>query len=399
MDKKKTILILLDNPFTNDRRVYREAKSFILAGYGVTLLAVKESSLSSYEKVFGIEVYRIFDKDIFDIKKSRCFNVYAKMIVNKFEFNIIHANDQTMLNLAVKIKKLTPQNILVYDSHELFHAWPLNLSNFNSKWVWLKSFMVRKLLIKREFKNRKYIDYIITVNKSLADDLKIYFGFSKPISIVRNIPEKVQKIQKSNILREKFQLEENTKILVFIGANIYAKTLNLEQVIDEIGNKQDLALIIICAKNSNSRPIFNYVKNNNVKNVFFHDIISPKDIQKYLSSADIGLVPTWNKRDLSYWYALDNKLFEYIHAHIPVLATQQPEYINIVERYNCGVCVNPDNNGAYIDGLKNILKSYEYYKANTIKSVNLLCWENEEKILLDYYKFIENGENLCNTSA
>ena len=36
------IAMLLDNPFTNDRRVHREAKELVQSGYGVTIFCVKK---------------------------------------------------------------------------------------------------------------------------------------------------------------------------------------------------------------------------------------------------------------------------------------------------------------------------------------------------------------------
>lgn len=384
--KYKNILILLDNPFTNDRRVYRIAKSLVNLGLDVKLLACKKEGCLEKENIDGIEVERIFEKDIFDIKNQKCFKNYAKQILENYKFDIVHANDQTMLNLGALLKKSSTDLVLVYDSHELFHAWPLNISNFNSKWIWLKSYIVRKILIKRELKNSKHIDYLITVNTSIEKILLKYFALKEQSCVIRNIPNKIQKLKKANILKDRFNLKDSTKILVFIGANIYAKTLNLEQVIDEIGNKTDRALIFICAFNINSKPVIDYVNSKNYKNIFFHDLISPNDIPQYLSSADIGLVPTWNKKDLSYWLALDNKLFEYMHSHIPILATKQPEYVRIVENHKCGICVNPDNNNAYIIGLEEILANYSYFKQNTINAAANLNWENEELVLHKFYK-------------
>ncbi|MEI6346625.1 MAG: glycosyltransferase [Bacteroidota bacterium] len=389
--KKPKILFLLDNPFTNDRRVYREAKTLTDNGYQLTLIAVGNNDLPKAETVDGIRVNRILNDDIFDPKKFNCFDKYASEITNNFEFDIVHAHDQTMLHLACKIKKLKPQIKLIYDSHELFHAWPLNISNYNNRFIWIKSLIVRKLLTIRERSNRKKIDYIITVNKSLADDLSQYLHAKKAVTVIRNIPEKTEIAHKSNVLRVFFNIPEETKILVFIGANIYAKTLNLEQVIDEIANCENKALVFICAFNQNSKPVIDYVKSKNINNVYFHQIISPKDIPTYLSSANVGLVPTWNNKDLSYWYALDNKLFEYIHAGIPVLATQQPEYVNIIEPNQCGICVNPDIENAYINGFEKILENHELYSEKTKETSKLLCWENEEKELLMLYNSIENG--------
>ncbi len=382
----KKILVLLDNPYTNDRRVSREAETLVNAGYEVNLIAVKKADLPYAEHINGVHVYRLLGDDIYDIKQFACFKRYANKIVSAFDFDIIHANDQAMLNLGANIKKIKPTVTLVYDSHELFHSWPLNASDFNSFSVMLKSYIVRHIQILREKHNGKYIDQIITVNNSLANNLQQYLKAKKKICVIRNIPEKGKPVNKTDILRNIFSIPESAKILVFIGANIYARTLNLEQVIDEFANEPDTALVFICAQNKKAEPIHEYVKLKGAGNIYFHGLIAPEAIPDYLSSADVGLVPTWNKKDMSYWYALDNKLFEYINAGIPVLATLQPEYKNIVETYQCGICVNPDEPNAYINGFNAILHDYPLNKNNTRRAAEILTWEHEQEKLIELYK-------------
>ena len=388
---KGRILILLDNPFENDRRVYRQAASLAKANYNVILIAVKKESLPEQEAMAGFDVHRIFNPDIFDIKQSSCFASYAGKILDAFSFDIIHAHDQVMLHLAVQIKKRKTETVLVYDSHELFHAWPLNVSNYDSNWLMLKSWLVRKWQILREKRNAKHIDYLITVNQSLADDLKQHFKIQNEISVVRNVPEKASVKEKTQILRQKFNIPAHKRILVFIGANIYRHTLNLEQVMSEMQSDEYTALVFICAFNHNSQPVMDYVAEKNFKNIHFHDLIKPTDIPFYLASADVGLVPTWNKKDLSYWYALDNKLFEYIQSGIPVLATKQPEYKNIVEAHQCGICANPDREGDYVKSLHEIYQNYDFFKKNTAKAAVQLVWEKEESILINFYKKLIDG--------
>jgi glycosyltransferase involved in cell wall biosynthesis len=390
MLEKKHILFLLDNAYTNDRRVYREATSLAKSGFKVTLICCINNETLREEFINGVRVIRLFDLSIFDIKNKKAIPNFVLQIEElNFDFQLIHANDQTMLEIGTRLKKNNKKRILIYDSHELFSSWPLNVSNYNSFSIFLKSYIVRKLQIRREKRNSKWIDYLITVNVSLADYLRKYFKLSNPALSLRNIPEKVEKTnQKHNILRDKFNIPDTSKILVFIGANIYAKTLNLEQVLDEFSNKKDIALVFICGLNINSKPIQDLVIREEMKNVFFHDKIPPKDIPAYLSSADIGLVPTWNKKDLSYWYALDNKLFEYIQAGIPILATTQPEYKLIVEENKCGICVNPDVKNAYLNGFYQILDNYTMFQQNTIACAEHLNWENEEQKLIDFYNNI-----------
>lgn len=379
---EKNILFLLDNPFTNDRRVYREAVSLAKNGYHVTLVGVKTTHDLDYEIVDGVHVYRIIEKNIYDIKLWKCFDIYAKEIILRFNFNIIHAHDQIMLNLGVKIKQKKSNVKLIYDSHELFRSWPLNTKS--KGWIYLKSIIVRFLLKKREARNIKFIDALLTVNESIRLDILTYFNLNIPSGFVRNIPEYTWINKKSNILRGRFNIPETDKILVYIGANIYPRTINIEQVIFEFANKEDVTMIFICDKNWGRFEIQKYANNLNVKNLFFHDLVSVNEIPIYLSSADVGIVSSWNKKDLSYWYGLDNKLFEYMMSEIPILATRQPEYINVVEKYNIGICINPDEE-SYYDAFKKIIENYSYFYNNVKKTKNILNWEKESLKLLELY--------------
>ena len=100
-----------------------------------------------------------------------------------YEFDIIHAHDQVMLNIAVKLKKITGKRI-IYDSHELFRCWPLNTSA--KGFTMLKSKIVRRILINREAKNIKKIDGLITVNESIRNDINTHFHLNIP-SIFKKI--------------------------------------------------------------------------------------------------------------------------------------------------------------------------------------------------------------------
>ncbi len=383
--------MLLDNPFTNDRRVKREALALIEIGFTVQIICTKGVNNPEQEVEDGIEVFRLLDLAIFDPKKIFEHKKWAKKIVESFTFDILHAHDQTMLNMGTLIKKMIPSVPFIYDSHELFHSWPINSSNFESKLIMIKSVLVRKHFIKRELSNSKYIDYIVTVNKSLADNLKDYFKFNKSITVIRNCPEFATSYTKSTILREKFDIPNDKKILVFIGANIYLNTLNIEQVFQEFKDRKDIDIVIISSFKNHSKQVMKYVESKGIKNVHFHDKVKPEQINEYLSSADVGVVPTWNKSDLSYWYALDNKLFEYIQARIPVLATAQPEYVNIIETEKCGVCIDADQENAYINGFDKIIGDYENYQKNTETAAKKLSWENEKVHIQNLYKQISNA--------
>lgn len=385
LNKKSKILFLLDNPFTNDRRVLRESKTLVENGFDVVLLATKKNECKDFEVIDRVQVYRIFDNDIFDPKKGSCFNRYATKIISDYRFDIIHANDQTMLHLGVKIKKRLKQVKLVYDSHELFRAWPLNTDA--SGLVYIKSLIVRFLLKRREVRNIRYIDRLITVNESIREDMLYFHHLSCPSISLRNIPDLPIAQFKKRVLRDKFNLSDSAKILVYIGANIYPKTINIEQVIREFSNRENVNMVFICSFNWGYKAIKEYADSIGVRNLLFHDLISADDIADYLHDADAGIVSGWNRKDLSYWYGLDNKLFEYMMSEIPIVATEQPEYINIVRNYNLGICINPEKE-SYYDAFEEVVKNREHYVQQIKKAKKELNWHKESQKLVSFYNNI-----------
>jgi hypothetical protein len=87
--------------------------------------------------------------------------------------------------------------------------------------------------------------------------------------------------------------------------------------------------------------------------------------------------------------ALDNKLFSYVMAGLPVLATQQPEYRKAVEEYGVGVCVDADQRDAYWQGFQRIVADYGRFRKQSLLARDSLNWEREERVLVDLYGSLE----------
>ncbi|MCX6270231.1 MAG: glycosyltransferase [Bacteroidetes bacterium] len=383
-----TTAVLLDNPFVDDRRVLREVTALATGGFRLVVFCVKDGSLPEKEQHDGYQIIRIFEDDIFDIKKTSRLKRYIDPILSVSP-DVLHCHDQAMLQMGKMVKKKKPGITLIYDSHELFHSWPLNVSRQNDPVLYLKSWVVRRFQVLREKNNAGYIDHLITVNESLAANLRQYFRLSGKPLILRNITDKKDYPPDPSLLRKRFSIPDTTKILVFIGSAIYPKTLNLEQVIMETADLPDFAFIIISGEQGGKKAVQDWVKDRKYRHVFFHPKIKPEEIGPVLASCDAGIVPTYNKKDLSYWYALDNKLFEYIISEIPVLCTSQPEVARIVEHYKIGAVVNPDIPGEYKRGFLEILNNYDELKNNLKIAKNELNWQNESRLLVGFYNNLE----------
>ena len=100
--------------------------------------------------------------------------------------------------------------------------------------------------------------------------------------------------------------------------------------------------------------------------------------------ADVGICGVDNVC-LSYYYSLPNKLFEYLHAGVPVLVPEWPEMLRIVKEYGCGWLVGEDDtawSNAVIRLDRPMITSVAH--ASRAASAHLL-WESEADVLLAAY--------------
>lgn len=92
----------------------------------------------------------------------------------------------------------------------------------------------------------------------------------------------------------------------------------------------------------------------------------------------------------SYVDALPVKMFEYMAAGLPVIASNFPLWIDIIEGSGCGLCVDPlkpTEIAAAIDYLADnpeVVQTMSQNGQNAIK--NKFNWAIEEFKLLEFYK-------------
>jgi glycosyltransferase involved in cell wall biosynthesis len=386
------VVMLLDNPFVNDLRVYREAKSIVAMGHRLVLVGLRKKGLPFSETVDGIEIKRLLDDQIFDIKQPKMLKHSAKCILAELkqmqiEADVLHCHDQTMLEIGGWIKREKNNIPLIYDSHEMFHAWPLNLSANGSVLLWIKSHIVRKLQIRREKKNARHIDYLITVSSSIADRLASYFHLNRKPITLRNVPYFKDLAPSRYNLRKTLNIPSHQKIIVFIAGNLYLKSQNIGQLIEEFADN-DLALVFIAGESPGKTHYQHLVEERQIKNIYFHDRLPPHEIIDCIAQCDVGVLPYWNKKDLSYWYSLPNKLFDYIMAELPILSSAQPEYKNIIETHALGVCVQPDTPHAFLNGFHELMTNHAFYQSNLTRVKANFTWEKESEKLINLYQEI-----------
>jgi glycosyltransferase involved in cell wall biosynthesis len=85
---------------------------------------------------------------------------------------------------------------------------------------------------------------------------------------------------------------------------------------------------------------------------------------------------------------LPNKIFDYIHAGLPILASPLPEIARIIETYSVGEFIENHNPVHLSEKIKDLLCSEKLkdYKHNTTLASAELNWDKEKQKLIKVIK-------------
>ena len=370
---KKIAFVSVINDLVTDNRVNKTCMALIECGYDVTLVGRK---LSNSLPIPNWTFKTIRLKMIF--KKGPAFYFFFNFrlffvgLINKTD--LFYANDLDTLAPMFLLSKLKKKP-LIYDSHELFCEVPELKSSRIKKSIWqkLEGYIIPKLKT------------CITVNDSIA---KIYEAkYNVPFYIIRNISDFDQTfIPKSRV---QLSLPEDKKIILLQGAGINVDR-GAEELIDAMEFVQNAVLYIIGSgdvwENLKQKVSFNKSIQNKVVLI---NKLPKSELINYTFNADLGLSIDKNT-NLNYLYSLPNKIFDYIQAEIPILASRLPEIENIILQYKIGDFIDDHNPKTIANKLNEMLysqqlSSYKKYLAIAKKEIT---WKSEKEKLLTIIKNI-----------
>ena len=123
------------------------------------------------------------------------------------------------------------------------------------------------------------------------------------------------------------------------------------------------------------------------KKVKEHGFVNRTEAFSILRRSKVGFVVL--EPIINYLDALPVKMFEYMAAGIPVVASDFPLWRSIIEKWDCGICVDPNNPNAIADAVNGLLDDdgrAQQMGLNGRRGVEEECnWGNEERLLLNVY--------------
>ena len=366
----KRVIVSVINDLVTDQRVNKSCLTLQKAGFDVLLVGRRQrKSPPMDERPYKSHRMKLlFEKGPF---------FYAEFNIRLFIFLLFHrcncllSNDlDTLLpNFWISKLKRIP---LIYDSHEYFTEVPELVSRPKVQRIWkrIEEYVVPKL------------PEMITVCQSIAELFHEKYGIK--VHVIRNIP--MRKMLPAPASREEVGLDPNKHILVLQGSGINIHR-GSEELVDATAYLDDCQLVIIGG--GDVLPILKEkVKANNWDDrVKFFPRMPYQKMMAITQLAELGF--TLDKdTNLNYRFSLPNKLFDYIQAGVPIVASHLTEIERIITHYNIGTFIENHDPKTIALTIKNTLndeKSLELWKNNLNVAAQELCWENEQQTLLSIY--------------
>ncbi len=367
----KIIYLSVTNDMVADQRVHRIATTLAENNFDVVVVGRKlhNKSYNFSNRNYKVVLLKIPFKKGFLFYAT--FNLYLFLYLLTRRNNILVANDLDTIipNYFVARIKNIP---ILFDSHEYFPEVPelINRPRIQKVWYWIEKMFVPR------------ISYCYTVCESIAN---LYFRkYNTEFKVIRNLP-----FRKENLTGEDNNVRKE-KIILYQGALNIGR--GIEKVIDAMAYLPDNYFFYILG----SGDIEEQLKEKAARSVAserikFFGRIPLNELHMYTTKANLG-ISLEDNMGLNYYYALPNKLFDYIQANVPILASDFPEMAKIVNTYQIGRTTNETNPELLAQIINEMITNEEkmmFWKQNLIKAAKELCWENEKKILLDLFRELD----------
>ncbi|AOV08782.1 glycosyltransferase [Sporosarcina ureilytica] len=352
---------------TDTRIFIKECKSLAEAGFEVHFV-VPDAPTSMID---GVQVHGVTKGtgNRFNRMTKTVDRVYKKGL--EIDADVYHFHDPELIPVGLKLKKHGKK--VIYDIHE-------DLPRALLSKIWINP-LIRKPLawlfeVYENYGARKF-DVLMTATPFITERFK---NVNTNTININNYPL-LNELQSTELESD----QEKQKQVCYVGG------LGLIRGANQLLDAADLinGSINIAGPINPQKLEEQIIAHNNIE---YLGVINRLQVKELLASSVAGIVTFLPEPN--HINAQPNKMFEYMSAGIPVICSNFPLWRSIIEKHDCGICVNPENPIEIAYAINYLFENPDIAKRmgqNGRKAVETeYNWEKESQKLIEAYKKLQN---------
>lgn len=359
------------HPVYDVRILLKECVSLANAGFETYLVAATEKD-ENYRSVCIVSVKKSSGGRIRRMIKT-VNQVKAKAL--EIDADVYHLHDPELLRIAHALKRKGKK--VIYDAHE-----DVPLQILGKYWI---PKVFRKLVsaLFRNYENKigASLDGIVTATSFIA---KRFRGVNSNIITINNYPF-LQEFNRMDSYTEK------KNQVVYIGG--LSENRGLFEMIRAMQKTEHITLAL-AGSFSPAELEERAKKEAGWEKIDYKGQLDRSGVAQLLAESKAGLVVL---HDLpNYLDSQPIKMFEYMSASIPVIASDFPYWRSIIETHQCGICVNPYDKAAIAAAIQHLSNERDEAKIMGINGRKAIeeqfNWEKEAIRLVNFYQKISGKD-------
>jgi len=377
----KKVLVLLIGEVLEDPRVRRTCLSLAESGADVTVACTNPSRRPQRESFGGVSIVRFPHRKEFFLKRlylwlrgkappsldrilerghegiptshlgARLRNAVLNLNFRHFmnsntainrkmveafsggSFDLVHCNDVDTLFAGSELKRRGAAKAMLYDSHEYWPGIGVHGSKPNESLSEIEGTYIREA------------DFVVTVNRAIAELLRERYGLPVTPSVVMNCPDRYDGEVQTDRVHDPVRVIYQGKIQAFRGlVELVTAFRDIEGAVLTIsgyGPLEESLKLLVRSQGLSDR-------------VAFTGRYLPEEAVPLLAEHDVGVM-TFRDVTLNIRYSSPNKLFDYAMAGLAVAACDLPAIRAAITEHEMGTIIEDATPSGIAGTLRSVL--------------------------------------------
>jgi len=296
-------------------------------------------------------------------------------VLDELAPDVIHAHDFAVIGIAARAaarQRAGGRDVRwIYDAHEYVRGLPYYGPAQLRAWRALEAEYIRRA------------DRVITVSEPLADRLAAEHRLARRPAVVLNAPSRSAPAPHAPSVRLAAGIPDGVPIAVYSGTVTAQR--GLATLVGALARLPELHVVLVSRPGRRVQEVMDRAEELGcAQRLHVVGYARPEEVASYLASATLGVCPLVHCGN--HEVALPNKLFEYLHAHLPVVVSDVEAMAAFVRTHGVGAVFRAEDDADLARAISDVLDDRDAHVGRiTPALLERYSWEGQEPALLAVY--------------